>query len=126
VRHARSASSSSSDYASYVLLLGWRCNTLKHIWQRNTSDNISNPELHDANNRVVDSVVRSVGKEWLGTCGIIAFYSRGTRVLHNEVAHVPYTGVSIGWGWTQTMEVTCESRLLHISRRYCLSARVQG
>ena len=63
---------------------------------------------------MVDSVVRSVGKEWLGTCGIIAFYSRGTRVLHNEVAHVPYTGVSIGWGWTQTMEVTCESRRRYI------------
>ena len=39
----------------------------------------------DAGNVVVDSVVRNVGREWLGTCGIIAFYSRGSRVLHNEV-----------------------------------------
>jgi hypothetical protein len=59
--------------------------------------NISDPSAQDADNAVVDSVVRHVGREWLGTCGIIAFYSRGTRVIHNEVSNVPYTGISIGW-----------------------------
>ena len=70
------------------------------------SYNISDPTQQDAGNAVIDSVVRSVGREWLGTCGIIAFYSRRTRVLHNEVSHVPYTGISIGWGWNQAMEIT--------------------
>ena len=42
--------------------------------------------MQDAGNVVVDSVVTHVGREWLGTCGIIAFYSRSTRILHNEVA----------------------------------------
>ena len=60
------------------------------------SYNISNASMQDADNIVIDSVVRNVGREWLGTCGIIAFYSRGTRILHNEVSHVPYTGISIG------------------------------
>ncbi len=73
------------------------------------SYNISNPVFQDADNQVIDTVVKGVGIEWLGTCGIIAFYSRGTRILHNEVAHVPYTGISVGWGWTRTMEVTCEN-----------------
>jgi hypothetical protein len=59
--------------------------------------NISDPTKQDVGNVVIDNTVRNVGREWLGTCGIIAFYSRGTRVLHNEVSHVPYTGVSIGW-----------------------------
>ena len=72
------------------------------------SYNISDPALQDADNKVVDTVVKGVGIEWLGTCGIISFYSRGTRILHNEVAHVPYTGISVGWGWTRTMEVTCK------------------
>lgn len=49
------------------------------------------------------------GKEWLGTCGIIAFYSRGTRIIHNEVSHVPYTGISVGWGWTMAQEATWPS-----------------
>ena len=60
------------------------------------SYNISHASMQDADNIVMDSVVRNVGREWLGTCGIIAFYSRGTRILHNEVSHVPYTGISIG------------------------------
>ena len=76
------------------------------------SYNISNPALQDAGNTVVDNVVKDVGIEWLGTCGIIAFYSRETQILHNEVAHVPYTGISVGWGWTRTMEVTCEHFLV--------------
>ena len=62
--------------------------------------NITDPAAQDADNAVEDCVVRSVGHEWLGVAGITAFFSRGTRIVHNEVSHVPYTGISIGWGWT--------------------------
>ena len=55
--------------------------------------NISDPGRQDAGNVVVDSIVRNVGREWLGTCGIIAFYSRGTQIKHNQISHVPYTGM---------------------------------
>ena len=56
-------------------------------------------DRHDVDNSVEDCIITNVGREWLGTCGITAFFSRGTLISHNRVSHVPYTGISIGWGW---------------------------
>eukprot|EP00729_Bicosta_minor_P006900 gene6901-7060_t len=61
---------------------------------------------HDADHTIADCVIRYVATEYLGACGITTFYSRGTLITHNEVYHVPYSGVSVGWGWTSTQEVT--------------------
>lgn len=66
--------------------------------------NLTDPSLHDADNAVTDNVIRNVGREFLGTTAIVAFFSRGTLVSHNLVSHVPYSGISIGWGWSDTME----------------------
>lgn len=46
-----------------------------------------------------DCTIHNVGHEFPGNCGITAFYSRGLRLLHNEIYNIPYTGISVGWGW---------------------------
>ena len=46
-----------------------------------------------------DCTIHNVGHEFPGNCGITAFYSRGLRLLHNEIYDIPYTGISVGWGW---------------------------
>ena len=46
-----------------------------------------------------DCTIHNVGHEFPGNCGITAFYSRGLRILHNEIYDIPYTGISVGWGW---------------------------
>ena len=33
--------------------------------------------------------------------GIAAGYVRDTKIEHNEVFDLPYTGISVGWGWTK-------------------------
>eukprot|EP01050_Picozoa_sp_SAG11_P018003 SAG11_NODE_2662_length_3119_cov_2.158609_1_plen_463_part_00 len=62
------------------------------------SYNISDPKEQDAGLTVVDCTIHNVGHEYPGNCGITAFYSRGLRLLHNEISDIPYTGISIGWG----------------------------
>lgn len=48
---------------------------------------------------ILDNTVTRVGQDFFGAVGIFAGYTDGLRVEHNEVAEVPYTGISVGWGW---------------------------
>jgi hypothetical protein len=37
--------------------------------------------------------------EYRGGCALFAGYVSEFLAEHNAIAHVPYTGISIGWGW---------------------------
>jgi hypothetical protein len=56
--------------------------------------NISVLRQQDAGLSVVDCTIHNVGHEYPGNCGITAFYSRGLRLLHNEIYNIPYSGIS--------------------------------
>lgn len=40
-----------------------------------------------------------VGNEDWGCVGIAAGYVANIQIVHNEICEVPYTGISLGWGW---------------------------
>jgi hypothetical protein len=50
-----------------------------------------------SNNLITDAT----NEDWSGV-GIGAGYTRNTRIEHNEVENVSYTGISMGWGWSPT------------------------
>jgi hypothetical protein len=64
------------------------------------SYNITVEKLQEIGNTVSDSVIRHVAAEYHGNCGVQAGYSKGTSIIHNEISDLTYSGVSIGWGWT--------------------------
>ena len=39
--------------------------------------------------------------EYLSGVGVFAGYTEGTRIAHNEICRLPYSGISVGWGWGQ-------------------------
>ena len=51
--------------------------------------------------RIGNNVVSDCGNEDWGCVGIAAGYVRDTKIEHNEVSDLPYTGISVGWGWTK-------------------------
>lgn len=53
----------------------------------------------DRRNWVVDNYVDGIAVEYHGGVGIHAGYVAQTMVSHNEVANVPYSAISLGWGW---------------------------
>jgi len=51
-----------------------------------------------SNNRIENNLFRNVGAEYRGGIGIVVGYARNTVIAHNELDHLPYAGISIGWG----------------------------
>jgi len=54
------------------------------------------------NNGVVNSVVERCGVTYYGAVGIWVGLSDRNAIVNNEIAHHPYTGVSVGWMWNPT------------------------
>jgi chitodextrinase len=61
--------------------------------------NATDPNLIDAYNTVTDNYVHAVNAEFLGGVGMFFGYVRNTLIAHNEIADLPYSGMSLGWGW---------------------------
>jgi len=49
-------------------------------------------------NRIENNLFRNVGAEFRGGIPIVVGYARFTHIAHNQIDHVPYAGISIGWG----------------------------
>ena len=52
---------------------------------------------HD--NEVLNCEVDSCAIEYFGGVGIFVGVTNNTKILHNYIHSIPYTGISIGWGW---------------------------
>ncbi|MFE5083155.1 discoidin domain-containing protein [Streptomyces mirabilis] len=52
--------------------------------------------------RVDNNVVTKVADQYNGSIGILAGYTDHTTITHNKVYDLPYTGISVGWGWGLT------------------------
>lgn len=59
----------------------------------------TSPERRVKDNVIQNNVVHDIGAEFPGAVGIWAGYTENTLIAHNEVFNVPYSGISIGWGW---------------------------
>jgi hypothetical protein len=51
--------------------------------------------------KISNNVVTDCGNEDWGCVGIAVGYARDISIGHNEVFNLPYTGISVGWGWTK-------------------------
>ncbi len=48
---------------------------------------------------ISNNFISRIGLDYYGSVGIGAGYARGIMIEHNEVTDVPYSGISVGWGW---------------------------
>ncbi len=63
-------------------------------------DPLREQATHD--NLIANNLITSVGAEYWGAPAITAFYVDHLQIIHNEILNVPYTGISLGWGWSGT------------------------
>ena len=84
---------------------------------------------------IANNLVMDCGTEDWGGVGIAAGFVQQTAIQHNEISHLPYTGISLGWGWTPATNcmrdnVIYANRIHHVAERlgdtagiYTLSAQ---
>ena len=85
--------------------------------------------------KISNNVITDCGNEDWGCVGIGAGYARDVRIEHNEIFNLPYTGISVGWGWTKMTNALRDNFIFanhihHVGRRlgdlggiYTLSAQ---
>ncbi|MBN2294797.1 MAG: right-handed parallel beta-helix repeat-containing protein, partial [Pirellulales bacterium] len=57
------------------------------------------PRMIVKNNSVTNNHIHNCCVEYMGGVGVFVGYTDGTKVAHNEIHDLPYSGMSIGWGW---------------------------
>jgi hypothetical protein len=68
------------------------------------------------NNLVIsNNVIHNVTNEDWGTVAIGAGYVQDTRIEHNDISEISYSGISLGWGWTRTLNVM-KNNSVHANR----------
>lgn len=60
---------------------------------------------------VKNNVIHDVANEDWGAVGIGAGFVRDVEISHNDISEVSYTGISLGWGWTPTLNVMKNNRV---------------
>ena len=79
-----------SDISASAVAIGTRSGSVASMTEKQ----------FDINNTVSDCTITDVANEYRGHPGILVGFSHGTTIEHNEVAYVPYTAISLGWGWS--------------------------
>lgn len=52
------------------------------------------------NDQIKNNHITKTGRDYYGTCGIAAGYPAEIKIENNYLADMPYTGISVGFGWT--------------------------
>jgi len=51
---------------------------------------------------VTGNAITRIGLDYASSVGVFVGYTQRVAIEHNEIVDVPYSGISLGWGWGQT------------------------
>lgn len=77
-----------------------------HLPYNPADDREVSARLRIANNLVTDCA----NEDW-GCLGIAAGYIRESVIEHNDLSDLPYSGISLGWGWTYLTTAQRDNRV---------------
>lgn len=67
------------------------------------------------NDTIVNNLIVRAGAAFRGAPGISAFYTDGLVIDHNTLMELPYSGISLGWDWSNTT-TTCKNNRISANR----------
>ena len=62
-------------------------------------------------NSVENTLFHNIANDDWGCVAIAAGYVAETNICHNEIYDVPYTGISLGWGWNRNLVCMHDNRV---------------
>jgi len=95
-------------------MVGWR---RKGALERSNLDaDWKDPADAPQGHIVVNNLIQRCGAVSHGSVGVFAAFSGDTRIAHNRIRDMPYTGISIGFRWnpSPTSQKNCIVELNHI------------
>jgi len=103
------------DIGANGIMVGWRAKEERppHRWFR---DDWENPQDAPVENEISNCLVHKCGAQNWGAVGIFDAFSKRTRIAHNLVTDLPYSGISIGFRWDTdpTSQIGCVVEFNHI------------
>jgi hypothetical protein len=63
------------------------------------------------NDTIKNNYIHHVTTEFQGGTGIAAGYPRQIDIAHNEIAYTNYTAISVGYGWTSSVNAMASNRI---------------
>ena len=85
--------------------------------------NPSDPRELCIHEKISNNVFMDCANEDWGCVAIGIGYAQNLAVEHNDVSQMPYTGISVGWGWTR-MTNTARSNLVFANRVHGVGRRL--
>ena len=83
--------------------------------------------LIPSENAIVNNLIERCGDHFHGGVGIMQAFVEGTSIAHNEVRHLPYSGISSGWFWRSEPVVACRNnRIEHNHVHDCARILTDG
>ena len=77
---------------------------------------VFNPENDDTvceGDSIVNNLVTDVGTDYQGAVAVGAGYPRDILIANNEIRNAPYTGISVGFGWSDKPNCMRGNRILN-------------
>ncbi len=65
---------------------------------------------------IANNYFTRVGLEKRSTYAICILYTENFEVVHNEIFDVPYTGISVGWGWDWAKSITSKNNTISFNK----------
>jgi hypothetical protein len=66
----------------------------------NNPYNPDEKEIVSTGDLINNNYITAIGQDYFGTCAIAAGFTDNVQIIHNYIYNVPYTGISVGYGWT--------------------------
>lgn len=67
-------------------------------------------------NSVHNNVFRKIAQDYWSSPAISAYYVQNTYIGHNDIADTSYSGISLGWGWGEQNNETCDTYTIEFNR----------
>lgn len=65
------------------------------------------------NSLIANNYITDIGEVNWGAPGIQLYYTEGIEISHNLLRNLPYSGICVGWGWTNTKDsVTAKDNIV--------------
>jgi hypothetical protein len=109
-RHCRFENSRVQNTGTFAFEIGNGCrhnsftqNTVTHLaaggFRINGGTERDHPLERTGNNIISDNVLHHYGMDYPSAVGVLMMHTDKNRIVHNDIHHGWYTGVSIGWNW---------------------------